>query len=134
MDPSVRCWHLLCSPDVSVLFLYLDECSSQTIAATILMAVTFTSRGSRISPEGRRQPIIWPNFAKNCMKMKKVEQKVGAHVQNFTMLLYRSVTVYVAALYPYTRSGEPWYPDKAGSGCRRAGCRFSRCERLASEY
>ena len=42
-----------------------------------------TSGGSRISlggsdnRKGGRQCIIWPNFAKNCMKMKKIGQRWG---------------------------------------------------------
>ena len=47
-----------------------------------------SSGGSRIS-RGRGEPIMWPNFPENCMKMKKIGP--GAHVQN---LLCRSATAY----------------------------------------
>ena len=36
------------------------------------------SGGSRISQRRGRQPIIWPIFAKNCMKMKKFWARGGA--------------------------------------------------------
>ena len=49
------------------------------------------SGGSRISQTGeeyqaqrkRRQPVIWPNFVENCMKMKKIGTVEG--IQNFTV-------------------------------------------------
>ena len=49
------------------------------------------NNGSMISQTGcqrqrGRQPIIWPNFAKNCMKMKSIGQE--ARVQNFTKLIH----------------------------------------------
>ena len=40
------------------------------------------SRGSGISQTGSRQPIIWPHFTENCMKVKRIGPGGG---QNFTM-------------------------------------------------
>ena len=40
-------------------------------------------RGGANRKEGC-QPIIWPRFAENCMKMKKLDRE-GAGIQNFIM-------------------------------------------------
>ena len=34
--------------------------------------------GGEHQAQGRCQPIVWPNFAENCMKMKKIWQRGGA--------------------------------------------------------
>ena len=48
----------------------------QTISVKLMCYITISRGGSGISQRGR-QPIIWPKFAKNCMKMNKIGSRGG---------------------------------------------------------
>ena len=51
----------------------LNSVESVDFACVVTVAVADPGfpRGGTLTPKGGRQPIIWPIFPENCMKMKK---------------------------------------------------------------